>query len=97
MREHHARTINQVDSLHERNVLPDLGLAGYGRHIAHLLLAQRVYHRALACVRVSDEAYTNLFVVFVQLAKLTQQLNESALAERIRQAGVEGECRMLLR
>ena len=94
---HDSGTVDEEHALHQGDVLPHLGLAGYGRHIAHLLLAQSVDHRTLARVRVADEAHADLLLVLVQLAELAQQLDESALAERVGQAGVEGECRMLLR
>ncbi len=72
VREHHTGTVDQVDALHERNVLPDLGLAGDRGHFAHLLLAKGVDHRALARVRVADEAHADLLVLLVQVGELTQ-------------------------
>ena len=44
MRIDDARTVDQIDALHERDVLPDFGLAGDRRHVAHLLLLERVDH-----------------------------------------------------
>lgn len=53
-------TVDEVNASHERHVLPDFGLAGNGRRLAHLLLPQRVHHRGLADVRVADEANADL-------------------------------------
>ena len=49
----HAWTIDEIDALHERDVLPDLGLSRDRRHIAHFLLPQSVDYTALSCVRIS--------------------------------------------
>jgi len=83
VRVHDTRAIDQKNTLHKRDVLPDLGLASNGRHIAHLLLAEGVYDRAFAGVGVADKADTNLFALFVEHAELAEELNESAFAERV--------------
>ena len=82
-------TIDEEDFLHQSDVLPDFGLARNWRYVAHFFLSQRVYNRALASVRIADEADADLFSVFVKFAELSQELNESAFAERVSQAGVE--------
>ena len=48
--------VDKVDALHEGDVLPDLGLPRDGRHLADLLLLERVDDGALAHVGVADEA-----------------------------------------
>ena len=63
----HARAVDQEDALHQRDVLPDLGLAGYRGHLADFLGPQRVDDGALAHVWVTDEADADLLLVDVQL------------------------------
>ena len=90
-RGHDARAVDEVDAARERDVLPHLRLAGDGRDRAHLARLERVDHRALADVRVADEADGDLLLVGVQLGELAEELDERAFAEGVVGRGVEGE------
>lgn len=83
--------IDEVDTLHERNVLPDLCLAGDGCDGAHLLGAKGVDDGRLSGVGVPDETNGNLFALGVERRELTKQLNEGSFAEGVVDIGVEGE------
>lgn len=58
-----TRTIDQVDSLHQGNVLPDFCLSWNRSDRAHLLLLDGVDDARLADVGVSDETDRNLLLV----------------------------------
>ena len=87
---HHPRAVNEVNLLHERDVLPHLRLAGNGGHVAHLLGAERVDHAGLAGVGVANEAHRDLLGLLVQLAQLAEQVDKRALPEGMMKGGVEG-------
>jgi hypothetical protein len=92
-----TRAVDQVDSPHEGDVLPDLGLSRDGRDRADLLFLERVDDGRLADVRVANEANRNLLLVRVEDRELAEELDERALAERVVDRGVEGERRRQLR
>ena len=69
---HNARTVNQVDTAHQRDVLPHLGLARNRRHIAHLLFLERIDDGAFADIRVANKPDADLLLVRVQHTELTQ-------------------------
>lgn len=60
---HHTRAIDEEDSLHECDVLPDLRLSRDRGRLAALLAHERVDHTRLPCVRVSDHA--NRYLTFI--------------------------------
>ena len=83
--------VNQVDPLHERDVLPDLGLAGDGCGGADAFLAEGVDDGGFASVGVADEANGDLLAVGVQDGELTEKGDQGAFAERVGERGVESE------
>ena len=93
-RGHDAGAVDEVYALGERDVLPDLGLAGDGRDVADLARLEGVDDARLANVRVPDEADGNLLPVRVQLRELAEELDERAFAEGVIRGGVEGEGRV---
>lgn len=86
---HNTGAVNQKDALHERNVLPDLGLTRNGGNHAHLLLAQGVDDGRLARVGVADKTDRNLLTVAVQGRELAEQVNQTTFTERVGDGGVE--------
>jgi hypothetical protein len=61
-----SRAIDEVDPLHQGDVLPHLGLTRDRSHSADLLLPKSVDDGRLAGVGVSDKTDRNLFPVGVQ-------------------------------
>lgn len=61
-----AGAIYQVDSLHERDVLPYFRFSGDGSHGADFLFPQRVDNGGFAGVGVADKAYADLLAVGVE-------------------------------
>jgi hypothetical protein len=88
--------VDEVNLLHERDVLPHFRLPRYGRHVADLLRAEGVDDAGLAGVGVADEADRNLLGLLVEFAQLAEEVDERTLAKRMVQGGVEGNCRILL-
>ena len=76
-----AGAVDEVYAFRERDVLPDLGLAGDGSDIADLASFEGIDDARLADVGVSDEADGDLLLVRVQLRKLAEKLDERALDE----------------
>mmetsp|Transcript_5550 Transcript_5550/g.11519 ORF Transcript_5550/g.11519 Transcript_5550/m.11519 type:complete len:205 (-) Transcript_5550:1003-1617(-) len=58
-----SRAVHEVNRLHKRNVLPNLGLSRNRSNLAHLLLLERVDDGRLAHVRVPNEANGDLLLV----------------------------------
>ena len=74
--------------------MPDLRLAGYGRHAANLATLERVDDAGLADVGVADKADGDLLLVGVQLGELAEELDEGALAKGVVGGGMEGDGRV---
>nr|POE77624.1 hypothetical protein CFP56_09271 [Quercus suber] len=72
-RGHDARTINQIDPLHQRDVLPDFGLTRYGCRCADLLFPQRVDDGGFASIGIADEPNGYLFAGRMQRRKLAKK------------------------
>ena len=94
---HNARTVNQVDTAHQRDVLPHLGLARNRRHIAHLLFLERIDDGAFADIRVANKPDADLLLVRVQHTKLTQKLDKTALTKAVVDRRMECKRRELFR
>lgn len=92
-----TRTVDQVDSTHEGNILPDFRLSRYRRNIAHLLVLDGVDDATLSDIRVPNKSYTDLLLVRHQIAELTKQLDEGTFAEGIVDRGMEGDGGMRFR
>lgn len=86
-----AGAVDQVDALHQGDVLPDLGLAGDGGDRADLFLAEGVDNGGLAGVGVADEADRDLLAGRVEGGELAEEGDEGSLAEGVGDGGVEGE------
>ena len=93
-RRHNARTIDQIDSFHQSDVLPHLGFAGDRGDGADFLLAEGVDDGRFAGVGVADEPDGDLFAVGVEGGELPEELDEGAFAEGVCDGGMEGEGRM---
>lgn len=65
-----ARAIDEVDALHQGDVLPYLRLARYRRGFADFLLSKSVDDGGLAGVWVADETDGDLFAGGVESRKL---------------------------
>lgn len=89
---HNTGTIDEVDTLHKSDILPDLGFTRDGSNIAHLFSLKSVDDGRLASVGISDKTDLDLFLIAVQAGELTQELNERTFAERVVDGCVEGEC-----
>lgn len=87
--------IDQVDALHEGDVLPDLGLSGDGSDGADLLVTESVDDGGFAGVGVADEADRNLLTVGVEAGELAEELDEGALAKGVGDGGMECEGRVI--
>ena len=92
-----TRAIDEVDALGQRDVLPDLRLTRDRRHTAAGFLHKRVDDGRLAYVWVADQADADVLLVAVEDVELLEELDETALAERVLHTGVKGEgrCRLL--
>lgn len=73
---HNTRTINEIDTLHKSDVLPDFGFTRNRSNIAHLLSLQSVDDGRLASVGISNKTNLNLLLVAVQAGELSQKLNQ---------------------
>ena len=69
---HATRTVDEVDALHECDVLPHLGLTGDRRDCADLLVAKGVDKGGFAGVRVADETDGDLLAGRVESRELTE-------------------------
>lgn len=93
----HTGTIDKIDSLHQGNVLPHLGLTRNGSDRAHLLVTESVDDRRLARVGVADQANRHLLAVGVKGRELAKQRDQRTLAERVVDVGMESKTRVVLR
>ena len=94
---HDTGAIDEIDASHQRNVLPDFGLARDGCNGADGFGAKRVDDGGFAGVGVANETDRDLFLIRMKSRELTKQLDQGSFAERIIDGGVEGEGRILLR
>ena len=69
---HATRTVDEVDALHECDVLPHLGLTRDRRNCADLLVPKGVDDGGFAGVRVADETNGNLLAGRVEGRKLAE-------------------------
>lgn len=83
--------IDEVDALHERNVLPHLGLAGDWSHCADLLGTEGVDDGRLSGIRVTDQSNGDLLALRVEGRELAEQLDERSFTEGVVDVGVEGK------
>jgi hypothetical protein len=88
--------IDEVDTPHKGDVLPDLGLSRDRSGLANGLLLERVDDRRLADVGVTDETDRDLLLVRVEGRELTEELDEGTLSERVVDRGVESDGRVSL-
>lgn len=86
-----TRAIDEVDALHESDILPDLCLSWNWCDGADLLVAKGVDDGGLSSVWVSDEPDGDLLAVGVKGGELAEELDERALSEGVGDLGVEGE------
>lgn len=87
---HHPRTVDQVNPFGEVHILPDLGLSRDRSCLAHLLLLERVDDAALAHIRIADETDRNVLLVLMEVVELSQEVDETALAETVLHTGMVG-------
>jgi hypothetical protein len=71
-RRHTTRTVDEVNALHECDVLPHLGLTRDRRNCADLLIAKGVDDGGFAGVRVADESDGNLLTRRVEGRELAE-------------------------
>ena len=90
-RRHDTGTVDEVDALHEGDVLPDFRLAGDRGNFGDFLLAEGVNDGGFARVRVADKADGDLFAGGVEGGELAEKGDQGAFAEGVRHGGVEGE------
>ena len=69
---HATRAIDEVDALHECDILPHLGLTRDRRNCADLLVAKGVDDGGFAGVRVADETDGDLLAGRVEGRELTE-------------------------
>jgi hypothetical protein len=93
----HTRTIDEIDSLHQGDVLPHLGFTRNGSNCAHLLGSESVDDGRLARVGVADQANRHLLAVGVKGRELAKQRDQRTLAERVVDVGMESKTRIILR
>lgn len=80
---HNSRAIYQVDSLCKTNVLPNFGLSGHRSYFTNLFLPQSVDHWAFTNIWISNKSYSNILLVFVEIIKLSQKLDQWSFTEWI--------------
>lgn len=68
-----TRTVNEVNALHQGDVLPDLGLSGNRCNSADLLLTKSVDDGRLASVGVSDETDRDLLAGSMEGGELAKE------------------------
>lgn len=85
-------TVNEVDTAHEGDVLPDFGFPRDGSDGADFFLFECVDDAGFTSVGVADEADGNLFLVRVEDRELTEELDEGSFTKRIVDRGMEGDC-----
>lgn len=90
----HSWAVDQVDTLHEGDILPDLGFTGDGCDVADLLAPKGVDDAGFTSVGVADKANRDLLLVRVKGRELTKQLNQGSFAKRVVDRRVKGESRV---
>lgn len=91
-----TRAIDQVDPLHQRDILPHLGLTGDRRDFGDCLAPEGVDDARLADVGVADQANADLFPVLVEDAKLPEQIDQGTTPEGVPETGPHGACWVVL-
>jgi hypothetical protein len=86
--------IDEVDTLHECNILPDFGLARNRSDIADLLSFDGIDDAAFADIGVANEANRNLLLVGHEIGELTEELNKGTFAEGVVDGCMEGDGRV---
>lgn len=76
-----AGTVNEVDSAHERDVLPYFGFTGDRRDGAYFFLFECVDDAGFTSVWVADESDRDLFLVRVEDGELSEELDEGSFTE----------------
>jgi len=69
-------TINQINALGQRDVLPNLRLSWNRCDFADTLLHECIDDRRFADIRVANKADTDAFLLPVQVVELLEQLNQ---------------------
>ena len=85
--------IDQVDSLHQSDVLPDFRLSRNRSDRADLLLLERVDDTRFTNIWVSDESDGDLLLVRVKDGELSQQLDQGSFTKRVVDTGVTSDSR----
>lgn len=91
-RRHDTRAVDEVDSLHEGNVLPDFGLPRDRSDLADFLALYCVDDTALANIRIADKTDTDLLLLGHEIGELAEELNEGTFTEGVVDRGMEGDC-----
>lgn len=86
-----TRAINEVDTLHESNVLPNFGLSRDRSDFADLLRLDSIDDTALADIGITDEADTNLLLFGHEIGELAEELNEGTFTEGVVYGSVESD------
>lgn len=76
-------TVDQVDSFHQGDVLPDFGLARDRCDIAYFLGFEHVDDGGFTNVGIADKAYRDLFAVGVKDGELAEKLDEGSFAKGV--------------
>jgi hypothetical protein len=71
-----TRTINEIDTLHQGDVLPNLGLTRDGGNRADLFGLECVDDGRFTSVGVSNETHRDLLAVTVKGGELTEKLDQ---------------------
>lgn len=85
------RRVERPTTRRERKTRTNLGLSGDRGDGADLLLLESVDDGRLSDVRVSDESDRDLLLIRVKDGKLSKQLDERSLSERVVDRGMERE------
>lgn len=88
--------IDEVDSSHEGDVLPNFGLSGDRSGLANGFLLKSVDDRGFADVGVADESDRDLLLVGEEGGELSEKLDEGSFSERVVDRGVESDGRVSL-
>lgn len=91
-----TRAVNEVDSLHQSDILPHFGLTRDRSDRANLLLAKSVDNGGLARVGISNQANGDLLAVRVQGRELAQKLDQRAFPKGVVDRCVERKSRVVL-
>ena len=86
-----TRAINEVDTLHESNVLPDFRLSRDRSDFADLLRLDSIDNTALADVGIANETDTDLLLFGHKIGELAEELNERTFTEGVVDGSVESD------